>query len=89
MYQNGRDVARLGAPGPTAVRRLLGIPRYLWREAIVDASHTVGRSLTGDTPGALAAALRTLWFCGYIRESWLGDRRRRVDYRQPPAAVRA
>ena len=72
MYQNGRDVARLAALGaPT--RRLIGIPRHLWREAIVNTSRAVRLSLAGDSASALAAGLRVLWFGGYLRETWIGS----------------
>jgi glycosyltransferase involved in cell wall biosynthesis len=69
MYQNGRDVARLGAAHPSTARRLLGVPRYLWREAAVNARRTIGRSLAADRAAAFAAALRVVWFMGFARET--------------------
>ena len=69
MYQNGRDVASLGAPDGKQVSRLLGIPRYLWRETAWHASRALRCSIAGDRRAALAAALRVVWFAGYVRET--------------------
>jgi glucosyl-dolichyl phosphate glucuronosyltransferase len=69
MYQNGRDVASLGAPDGKHVSRLLGIPRYLWRETAWHASRALRCSIAGDRRAALAAALRVVWFAGYVRET--------------------
>jgi len=69
MYQNGRDVACLGAPDGKEVSRLLGIPRYLWRETAWHASRALRCSIAGDRRAALAEALRVVWFAGYVRET--------------------
>jgi len=69
MYQNGRDVACLGAPNGKDVPRLLGVPRYLWRETAWHASRAFRFSIIGDRRTALAAALRVVWFAGYVRET--------------------
>jgi glycosyltransferase involved in cell wall biosynthesis len=69
MYQNGRDVACLGAPYGKEVSRLLGIPRYLWRETAWHASRALRCSIAGDRRAALAEALRVVWFAGYVRET--------------------
>jgi hypothetical protein len=70
MYQNGRDVARLGAAYPPSAQRLLGVPRYLWREALADGCRAIGRSLAADRASAFAAALRIVWFAGYASEAF-------------------
>ena len=72
LYQNGRTVARLESSYPPQVARLLGVPRYLWREAALDAYRAIRCALGGDPPAGFAAALRVLWFGGYMREAWLG-----------------
>jgi glycosyltransferase involved in cell wall biosynthesis len=72
MYQNGRDVARVEADYPPRTRRLLGVPRYLWRQAASDAATVVSSILRGDTPRRTAAMLRLIWFVAYVRESWFG-----------------
>lgn len=69
MYQNGRDVARLAGSYPSSTRRLLGLPRYLWRDAIVNAWRMVHRSAAADSAAAFAAALRIVWFAGYASET--------------------
>ena len=70
LYQNGQDVSKLEATHPSGVRRLLGIPRYLWRQAAADAMSIVKAVVTGDRRGRFAAATRLIWFGGYIRDSW-------------------
>ena len=72
LHQNGRDVARLETAYTTTLRRWLGVPRYLWRQAIADAVAAIGAALAGDARRRFAAALRLIWFGGYLRESWFG-----------------
>jgi glycosyltransferase involved in cell wall biosynthesis len=72
LHQNGRDVARLETVYTAALRRWLGVPRYLWRQAIVDAVTALRATLVGDARRRFAAALRLIWFGGYLRESWFG-----------------
>jgi hypothetical protein len=89
MYQNGRDVACLGAPDGREVRLLLGIPRYLWRETAWHASRALRAAITGDRRTAFASALRVVWFAGYVGETirrWsrrLTGRPRSGGYVQP------
>jgi len=75
LYQNGRAVARLESSYPLAVARLLRVPRYLWREAAANAWLAVRYVVGGNRGSGLAAALRVVWFGGYIREAWLGRTR--------------
>ncbi len=75
LHQNGRDVARLESAYTPDVRRLLGVPRYLWRQALVDFGSAVRGALAADGRRRFAAALRLRWFAGYVRESWLGSSR--------------
>ena len=72
LYQNGRAVARVESSYPPAVARLFRVPRYLWRETAVNAWRAVRYVISGDRPSGFAAALRVVWFGGYIREAWLG-----------------
>ena len=66
LYQNGRDVARLDATHAPAVKRLLGVPRYLWRQTAAN----VARLASMHPAKRFAAATRVLWFAGYVRERW-------------------
>jgi cellulose synthase/poly-beta-1,6-N-acetylglucosamine synthase-like glycosyltransferase len=66
LYQNGRDVARLQAQHTPAVKRLLGVPRYLWRQNVVN----LARTLALHPAKRFAATTRVLWFAGYLRETW-------------------
>jgi glycosyltransferase involved in cell wall biosynthesis len=70
LHQNGRDVAKLEREYTVQVRRLFAVPRYLWRQAAVDAAGAARAALTGDDRGRFAAWLRLVWFAGYLRESW-------------------
>lgn len=73
LYQNGRDVAKVDASYPRIVPHLLRVPRYLWREAALNTWAAIRWTLGGDQAAGFAAALRTLRFCGYVREAWFGE----------------
>jgi len=70
LYQNGQDVARLESAHRRDVRRLLGVPRYLWRRAALDAVSMVKAGMAGDERERFAASTRLIWFGGYVRDSW-------------------
>ena len=72
LYQNGRDVARLGSAHNPGVPRLLGVPRYLWREVVGHLRRLLGATLRNDPATRFAAWVRLLWLAGYIREAWFG-----------------
>src|SRR5207248_10599805 len=71
LYQNGRDVARLESSYTANVRRVFGVPRYLWRVAAINAVHAARAALSGDRRARFASLLRLVWFGAYVRESWL------------------
>jgi glycosyltransferase involved in cell wall biosynthesis len=70
LYQNGQDVSRLQAAHTHGVRRLLGVPRYLWRQAATDAVSMVRAGVAGNACERFAASTRLIWFSGYVRDSW-------------------
>jgi glycosyltransferase involved in cell wall biosynthesis len=72
QYQNGRDVSHLESAYATAVRRLFGVPRYLWRQAAGDAVATLGGFFVGDERRRFATFVRLIWFGGYVRDAWWG-----------------
>ena len=74
LYQNGRDVSRLETAYVASMRHLLGIPRYLWRQAAADVWSLLFAAFSGDRAARFAAAVRVVWFGGYLRESWFGVR---------------
>ena len=74
-YQNGRDVAQLERPYRSSARRLFGIPRYLWRQAMTDVWSIVRATLHGNESRRFAAEVRLIWLRGFVRESWFGARR--------------
>jgi glycosyltransferase involved in cell wall biosynthesis len=72
LHQNGRDVARLEAGYILGIRRFMGAPRHLWRQAAVDALRMIRAVLTIDEKTRVAQVSRLFWFAGYLRESWFG-----------------
>jgi glucosyl-dolichyl phosphate glucuronosyltransferase len=78
---NGATVARLEAEYPTSPRRLLRVPRYLWRDAARHAWALARATATFDAATRFAASVRLLWFAGFVRESWRSPRP--VSLRQP------
>jgi len=74
MFQNGADVARLERGYPTPVTFLFGVPRYLWKQALVDSAAAVRAAFAGDGRRRFASVLRLIWFAGYLREAWFGHR---------------
>jgi glycosyltransferase involved in cell wall biosynthesis len=74
LYQNGRDVARLNAAHPVAVPRLLGVPRYLWREAVGHGRTALFGALTGNAAKRFGGEVRLRWLSGYVREAWFSPR---------------
>ena len=70
LYQNGQDVARLESTHAHRVRRLFGVPRYLWHQAALDAVSMVKAGVAGDARERFAASTRLIWFGGYVRDSW-------------------
>jgi glucosyl-dolichyl phosphate glucuronosyltransferase len=69
LHQNGRDVAKLEAAYTPTVVRLLGVPRYLWRQAAADALTTLRAALARDDRLRFASFLRLVWFAGYLRDA--------------------
>jgi len=70
LYQNGQDVSRLESAHDRTTRRLLGVPRYLWRQAVVDAVSMVKAGMAGNQRKRFAASTRLIWFGGYVRDAW-------------------
>jgi glycosyltransferase involved in cell wall biosynthesis len=74
LHQNGRDVARLAAAYPAPVRTLMGVPRYLWREAIGHVFTALRGALTGNAAARFDGQVRLLWLGGYLREAWFSPK---------------
>jgi glycosyltransferase involved in cell wall biosynthesis len=74
LYQNGQDVSKLETAYTPTVARLAGVPRYLWRQAALDALATIRASLAFDDRRRFASLLRVIWFAGYLREAWTRGR---------------
>ena len=74
LYENGRDVARIEALHTPSLPRLLGVPRYLWRQAATNLWSMARAAIADNAAARFAAGVRLLWFGGYLRESWFGNR---------------
>jgi GT2 family glycosyltransferase len=75
FFDNGGIEARLEHDYPTATHYWLDAPRYLWRRLWSDV-RTIGVALlTLNVKRATAAALRIIWFAGYLRGRWTAGRR--------------
>ena len=72
LYQNGRDVARLDASYKPPVTRLLGVPRYLWRQGAVNVWSMLRETVAKNAAARFASSTRVLWLGGYVREAWFG-----------------
>jgi glycosyltransferase involved in cell wall biosynthesis len=86
LYQNGGDVARIERRYPPAVAYRLGVPRYLWLEAVTDLVSTARATFLGDARRRFAKSLRLLWFAGYLGETWFGAARAPEPAALVPAA---
>jgi glycosyltransferase involved in cell wall biosynthesis len=79
LYENGRDVARIEALHTSELPRLLGVPRYLWRQVANHLWSMARASITDNAAARFAAGVRLLWFGGYVRESWFRARETNVQ----------
>lgn len=70
LFQNGQDVARLERAFESRRRRLLGIPRFLWRDAALCTPAIVAGLLRGSLSSVVAGLLRLVWFAGYFSCAW-------------------
>lgn len=67
---NGVVQAALEQEYPPAARHLLGVPRYLWRQALEDVLMTTRGIVTLDARRVTAGVMRLGWFAGYLRRRW-------------------
>jgi hypothetical protein len=88
MRDNGRIVAALDRWYPKPVAQLLGVPRYLWREALTDAARLLTPSVAFAPADRFATTARLGWFAGYLSGSWHADPAMVVPP-VPPTVVRS
>jgi cellulose synthase/poly-beta-1,6-N-acetylglucosamine synthase-like glycosyltransferase len=91
FFENGAIVAGLEARFPTTNRYVLGVPRYLWRQALVALGSSLSGRLTGDTKRAVAGEMRVRWFAGYLLGRWreAGATGGRLQVQEPTASTEA
>jgi glycosyltransferase involved in cell wall biosynthesis len=73
LFQNGQDVAKLQKTYRQPGKRLLKVPRGLWRDAAQAGWRGIAATVAGDSAGRFAASVRLIWIAGYLRESWVRD----------------
>ena len=56
------------------VPHVFGVPRYMYRNALVSAWRAVIKTLRGDTAGAFSDELAVWFFAGILRERWRSRR---------------
>ncbi len=72
LHDNGRVVSAIEREFPTTSRYVLGVPRYLWRQAAGELAR-LGRPGRGRRDADRFASLTRLsWFLGYLRGAWQG-----------------
>ena len=71
LFQNGRDVAKLQRTYRPVGKRLLRVPRGLWRDAAEAGGRGIGAAIARDPARRFAASVRLIWIAGYLRESWV------------------
>ncbi len=84
FYENGRNVATLEASWPARAPVLLGIPRYLWRQAAADSCRLLLAGARFDAAARFRRMTALLWFAGYVREAWFGPQSRAHVPGRPP-----
>jgi glycosyltransferase involved in cell wall biosynthesis len=70
FHDNGAVVASIERAYPTTDRYLFNVPRYLWRQALTDASAGALALLRRDAKRTAAAEMRLRWFAGYASARW-------------------
>jgi glycosyltransferase involved in cell wall biosynthesis len=70
FYDNGIVQCSLDREYPRTSRYLMNIPRYLWRQVLMDAALMARGIVTLDAGRVVAGEMRLAWFAGYIRGCW-------------------
>ena len=83
FYDNGAIVAGLEETYPSSCARLLGVPRYLWRQLARDLLSAFGAAVRADLAQVVAACMRVLWFGGFVQNRWSSARRSHFDWPRP------
>jgi glycosyltransferase involved in cell wall biosynthesis len=87
LHDNGRVVAGIERAFPPTVPFLLGVPRYLWREAGANLARLAAGARPGGAARRFAPMTRLAWFAGYLRGAW-GPRPDAAARVAPPLAAR-
>jgi len=83
FYDNGAIVAGLERTYPSSPVRLLGVPRYLWRQLARDLQAALGAAVRRDLTRVVACCMRVLWFGGFVKSRWSSARRSHFAWPRP------
>jgi glycosyltransferase involved in cell wall biosynthesis len=79
FYDNGKVDAQMEQRHPTTDTYLFRVPRYLWRQAVVDASDLLVGLVTFNVKRIVSGITRLEWLAGYVLYSWTSRRRRSIS----------
>ena len=80
FYDNGKIDAQMEARYPTTDSYFLGLPRYLWRQALSDVGGVLLGLVTLNAKRLVASITRLEWFAGHVVYSWTSRRRRSTPH---------
>lgn len=72
LHDNGRVVSAIEREFPTTSRYVLGVPRYLWRQAAGELARLGRPGRGGRDANRFVSLTRLSWFLGYLRGAWQG-----------------
>lgn len=76
MFSGRRNAYRLVCSDRTSVPRLIGIPRYQYRQALSDLSTYAKATVARDAASAFSRELRLIYFAGIVQQAIVGKLRR-------------
>lgn len=74
FFDNGTIVAGFEPLFPTTTHYVLGVPRYLWRQALGSCASVIRGAATADPKRVAAGEMRVLWLAGYVWGRWRAGR---------------
>jgi glycosyltransferase involved in cell wall biosynthesis len=82
-YSNGRIEAGLEHEYPSTTNYLLRVPGYLWRRMVQDLASTAFGILSVNLRTVSTAAMRIVWFTGYVAGRWTRAALRDLNVQSP------
>jgi glycosyltransferase involved in cell wall biosynthesis len=89
FFDNGTIVAGFEPRFPTTTHYVVGVPRYLWRQALASCASVIKGVANRDPKRIAAGEMRVLWFAGYVWGRWRLQRASAPTGREPARAAQA